>query len=490
MDVQRPSRNRSAQWFTLGRAGLVVVTALLCSVNLAGQTAAPELRQILERLEGLERSNRELREEVRTLRDQLATPSPRSWSEGAEVVEPAAAPTPIAIAAPSAVPSAQPASEGPGLDEQVAILNARVAEQAQTKVESGQRFPIRLKGMLLFNSFLNSKQAGGEQYPTVAVDRADANGGADLRQSIFGFEYRGPEVFGGKLHASMFMDFYGASGQPLDLALRIRTATMQIDWKSRSLKVGVDKPIFAPRDPTSLAQVEVSPLTAAGNLWMWIPQVRLEQSFNWSDTSGVRAQGGVVATREIASYQTGAVVNEIERSRPGLEGRVEFWHDFGAGRRVELAPGFHVSTSHVTHVPVPSRVFSTDWLVSPWRKLEFTGAFFTGENVAHLGGLGQGFLLMGPQQVLPLHSVGGWAQLTVPATDRLSFHFFSGVQDDRNIQLPAGQIDKNLAYGANFFYRLAPNLIMSLEASQVRTTYIQTGHRLNNHYDLSFAYLF
>jgi hypothetical protein len=256
--------------------------------------------------------------------------------------------------------------------------------------------------------------------------------------------------------------------------------------------IGVDKPIFSPREPSSLAQVGVSPLTGAGNLWMWIPQVRVEQSFHWSDTSGVRAQMGVVQTKEVPYQTTADSVIQVEAARPGLEGRYEFWHDFGAGRRVELAPGFHVSTSHVAYVSVPSRLFSMDWLVIPWRKLEFTGALFTGENLTHLGtgGVGQGFVETGPQQVKALPSQGGWAQLTIPVTDRFSFHFFGGGQNDRNAALSPGQIGRNVAYGANFFYRLAPNVIMSLETSQVRTSYNQTGHRLNNHYDLAFAYLF
>jgi hypothetical protein len=346
--------------------------------------------------------------------------------------------------------------------------------------------------MLLFNTYLNSKQDGVDQYPTVAAPRAEYSyGGASLRQSILGFDYRGPEVFGGKLHASLLMDFFGGSGQALDQALRIRTATMQIDWKTRSLTMGVDKPIFSPREPSSLAQVGVSPLTGAGNLWMWIPQVKLEQKFLLSDTSGVTAQMGVVQTREVPYVATTQVV-EVEPARPGMEGRAEFWHDFGAGRRVELAPGFHVSASHVNYCIVPSRLFSMDWLVIPWRKLEITGALFKGENVTHLGtgGVGQGFLVVGDQHVTPLPSQGGWAQLTVPVMDRLSFHFFGGLQDDRDAALSAGQIARNLAFGANFFYRLAPNVIVSLETSQVRTSFIQIAHRLNNHYDLAIAYLF
>jgi hypothetical protein len=379
------------------------------------------------------------------------------------------------------------------VEEQVAMQKQQIEEQAQTKVESSQRFPVRLKGMLLFNTFLNSKQGGGAQYPSVASERGDASGGATLRQSIIGFDYQGPEIFGGgKLHASLLMDFFGGSGQPLDQALRIRTANVQVDWKSRSLSLGVDKPIFAPREPSSMAQVGISPLTGAGNLWMWIPQLRFEQNFRVSDTTQIRAQAGIVQTNEVPSYQAIDYVAEVEPTRPGAEGRVEFSHSFGNGARIEIAPGFHVSTSHVAHAPVPSRLLSMDWLVSPWRMLQFTGAWYTGQNVSHLGtgGIGQGFAVFAEQDVKPLHSQGGWTQLAIPATERLSFHLFSGLQNDNNPELPKGQIGRNLSYGINFFYHLAPNLVMSLEASQVRTTYIEMGHRLNNHYDLGFAYLF
>lgn len=468
--LQRLLHCRPTRICVISRAWLVLAAGLLCAGNLLAQTGSSELRQILERLESMERSNRELTEEVRALRSELAATKSQPGSE---------------------------APQKPEVEEKLAVLEERTQELAQTKVESGQRFPIRIKGMLLFNTFLNSKQGGGERYPTVAaVNRGNANGGATLVQSVVGFDYQGPEVFaGGKVRASLLMDFYGSTGKPLDEALRIRTATMQVDWKTRSFLVGMDKPIFAPREPNSFAQVEVSPLSGAGNLWMWIPQVRFQQDFRWSDMSQVRAQIGIVQTREVPSYVTTSSVPEvaaIEAARPGLEGRIEFSHDFGAGRRIELAPGFHFSTSHVAQAAVPSRLVSMDWLVRPGRKFELTGAFYTGENAAHLGngGIGQGFVVTGPQQVKPLHSQGGWAQLAWLPTERMTFHFFSGRQDERNPELPPGQIGINLAYGANFFYRLAPNVIMSLETSQVRTSYIQMGRRLNNHYDLAFAYIF
>jgi hypothetical protein len=39
-------------------------------------------------------------------------------------------------------------------------------------------------------------------------------------------------------------------------------------------------------------------------------------------------------------------------------------------------------------------------------------------------------------------------------------------------------------------YRLAPNVILSLETGQVRTNWLGEGNRLTNYHDLAFAYLF
>ena len=56
--------------------------------------------------------------------------------------------------------------------------------------------------------------------------------------------------------------------------------------------------------------------------------------------------------------------------------------------------------------------------------------------------------------------------------------------------LPSGYISRNQGYFSNLMYRIAPNVIVSLEGGQVRTTYIGLGNRLNDHYDLGVAYLF
>jgi len=342
--------------------------------------------------------------------------------------------------------------------------------------------------MALFNAYLNSRQSGGAQYPVTASAPGPRSAGATVRQTVLGLEFRGPTALGGgNVHGSVYMDFFaGGNNQEM----HVRTASIEIGWKTRSVMVGLEKPIFNPREPSSLAQVGISPFTGAGNLWLWLPQARVEQDFRFGRTSGLRAQAGVLQTRENPPYPGFTLPGPLESARPAFEGRFELFHNIGDDRRLEFAPGFHTSNTHAGPVSIPSRIFSMDWFANPWRRLEFTGAFYTGKNVAVLGnGYGQGFYGYGRMQQ-PVESIGGWAQFTLHTLPRLDFHFFSGQQDDKNRDLDAGRIGKNLLFGGNAFFRLAPNVQLGLELTQLRTFYIGQGVRINNHYDLALAYSF
>jgi len=426
--------------------------------------AQPELSGILARLERLEQENRTLSEEVRALRARLDGAAP-------------AAPAP-------GLPEGQPIT----VEQRLNIQEHRVEEQAQAKVEAAQRFPIRLTGMLLFNAFLNSKQNGGSDYPVVAAATGPRRTGATVRQTILGLEFRGPEtILGGHVRGSVFMDFFAGANNS---AMRIRTASIELGWKNSSVMVGLEKPIFNPREPSSLALVGISPLTGTGNLWLWLPQARFQHDFAFTSATGIRAQMGVVQTRENLPYPGSTFNGPLEATRPGLEGRYEFFHNFDDERKIEVAPGFHRSTTHVAGGAVGSDIFSMDWFVNPWKRLEFNGAFFSGQNVAPLGnGYLQGYTVYG-SRIESVHSIGGWGQFTAHLAPRLDLHLFTGQQDDTNSDLGRGRIGKNLLYGGNLFFRLAPNVLLGLETTQLRTVYTGQGTRINNHYDLALAYHF
>ena len=436
---------------------------LACAASMApaaAQTSA-DIREILDRLARIEQENRALREEVRALRTEIRELRP-------------------AAAAPAST-----------VEERVEIHARRLEEFSQTKVEASQKFPIRLTGMALFNVHRNGPNSGGQDVSTTAsAVKTRSAAGASVRQSVLGFQYHGPETFGGgKVSGSLFLDLYDGAAAAFGSPLRVRTASINLDWKTRGVSFGLEKPIFAPREPNSLAQVGISPLTSAGNLWVWLPQVRAEQKLRFSRSSQLRAQLGVVQTAEDRGTAAGSTT-PFDRRRPGLEGRFQFEHALDDTRRVEVAPGFHFSRSRVLGQGVPSSLFSLDWFANPWEKLEFTGAFFDGQNVSHFGALRQGWRALPGGRAIPVHSTGGWGQFTFLALSRLTFNAYGGVHDDRNSDLAAGGIGRNLAGAANVMFRAAPNVILSFEAMQTRTSYIGIGTRHNNRYDLAVAYLF
>jgi hypothetical protein len=437
----------------------------------AGSLSAqqPELKQVIERLDRLESQNRDLMAEIKALRLELAAsqhaPAPESAAQTAQAEAP---PQPLA--------------------ERVDVNERRIADLDQSKLSSEHRLPVTLTGMLLFNSFLNGKGAGGADNPTVVPAKGgQASGGATFRQSVIGLKLDGPGlVGGGKITGAAYMDFFGG-GTGLNQTVRLRVATLDATWKNTTLGLAFDKPIIAPREPDSLAQVGVSPLTAAGNLWLWQPQVRVEQRISLTEQSGLRAQFGVYQTAESG---TGLATEypDLARARPGYQGRFEFWRQSGS-RRIEIAPGFHASSTRVLGQSVPSRIFSLDWLIRPTARVDITGTFFHGENTGVIGGLRQGVsVINGKTRAVAAN--GGWGQFTFRATERATFNFFGGQEDDRNRDLSIGGIGKNQGYGANIIYRLGSNILTSFESSQMRTTYVGSRTVINPHYDLAFAYLF
>lgn len=444
------------------------------------QTASPApdvtLKAILNRLDALEQQNRELTKEVHSLREELAgsrsvTPLPAQQG--------GSAPTENAASATAEAP----------LEDRVARNEARIEEQAQTKVEASHKFPISLTGMILFNAFSNSQSSGGYENPELLT--GPGRSGATLRQTLLGFQFQGPHLPGnGRINGDFMMDFFSGSSYPNGSWLRIRRAAINLDWQNRAIMIGQDKPLISPRSPSSLAEVGVPPLAGAGNLWSWLPQVRYEERIHFGEMNGLTPQIALIQTNENYATVPPEYASSLEKSRPGLEGRIAFWHKWDDTRRFEIAPGFHASTTHVGGTSIDSRLASIDWYIRPWSRLEFSGTFFRGRNFSSLGALPQSVTVLPSDRIIPVHGEGGWIQLSSPLTSRLTLNLFGGSQSNRAQDLAPGDIQRNVSYAANLMYRLAPNILVGVEGLQFRTRLVPSQDRLQNHYDLSFAYMF
>lgn len=414
--------------------------------------ADPALEAILARLDRLENENSRLRDEVRQLRERLDGP-----------------PAP--------------------LEERVAVAEERIAEQSQSKVGSAEHVPVKLTGMLLFNAFFGGRNGAPDNFPTVVTGgRGPKQIRGTMRQTSVGIDVESPvPVFGAHARGEVMTDLYAVW---TDYAVpRLRTGFLDLQWKTRGLRVGVEKPIVAPRNPTSMSQVVYPALWGSGNLWFWQPQFRLEQVFSAGPTE-IRAQAGVFQTLEVRVEAPPRFAPADLPRRPGWQGRVQLARRLDQDRRIEFAPGFHYSRTLVASTSAASRLFTADWLIAPSRWWELSGAIFHGKNAAPIGGLNQGVVVLGPGQVRPVNTTGGWGQLMFRPVSRIRLHLMAGEQDDRNRDLPANGIGRNLSWAANTIFQMSPNVLLAIEAQQIRTTVIQSGTRVLNRYDVALGYLF
>ena len=76
--------------------------------------------------------------------------------------------------------------------------------------------------------------------------------------------------------------------------VRLRIASMRMDWNNTSIVAGQDNAFFSPLSPTSFASLAVPAFSYAGNLWGWIPQVRIEHRFDLSEGQSITLQGGIM----------------------------------------------------------------------------------------------------------------------------------------------------------------------------------------------------
>lgn len=432
--------------------GFLFITASL----LRAQDSPDTLARILDRLNALERQNQALLNEIQALRKEV------------QAVR------------------ASPSTQNQTAQERLDVAEQRIKEQAQTKVESSQRFPIKLTGMLLFDAYRTTGAAG---YESTGYTGDGGPGGATFSQSILGFEFHGPSLpEGGQVRGFLSMDFYDQlRGYSV---LRFREGAISFDWKRRSIIFAQEKPLVSPLQPTSFARVGVPPLAGAGNLWLWRPQVRYEERLPLGRSTEMSFQVAALQTNETYSAPALPAYAGLEASRPAIEGRIGVGHSWQEQKRLSAGIGFHASSTHILGTSVPSRLISADILFKPLSKLELTGTIFHGENFANLGGAPPGFTITSMGTVIPVHGSGGWVQVAVPVTRRLTFDLYAGRQLNNPHDLSNYEIESTLTYASNVLYRIAPNVVLGLEASQTRLTYLYEHPSLSNRYDATVAYLF
>jgi regulator of replication initiation timing len=399
------------------------------------------------------------------------------------------------------------------LEESSQLLSSKVDDQYQTKVEAASKYRVRLSGIVLLNLFSNHGRMDSQETPTWAIPYIpNVSGqtlGASLRQSEIGLEVFGPRLAGARTSGNLQFDFSGGSpntpnGVNLGL-VRMRIASIRMDWKDTSLVAGQDNTFFSPLSPTSFASLAIPAFSYAGNLWGWIPQVRLEHRFNLSEGQSVVLQGGILdnVTGELPSAFAPFAQAGQSSGQPAYAGRVA-WTRSVFGMPLTLgAAGYYSRQTWSMNQNVDGWAAMTDWSVPLARRVSLTGEFYRGRAIGGLGGaVGRSVLFSGnpsPQgQVRALNSVGGWSQLKVIATSKLEFNGAFGVDnpyasDVRGFSVSPGfpaPLLQNRSSLVNVIYRPRSDLLLSGEYRHLRTFDIDAGSPTADQVNLMMGILF
>lgn len=507
-----------------GAAVLVFALAMPCLAAAQNSPSAPSVEQQVKTLTDsitrmqtqMEESQRqldEMRRELNALREQLA----------AEKGPPPAAvpPSPVVLAASNAVvePVATPASGTlEEIRERQSMQESQLATLDQAKVESESKYPVVLSGMVLFNAFSNTIRVDMPATPTVALFGGGSNG-STVRQTVLGLDARGPHLWGATSHADLRFDFDG-SPQPPDTGsnaysydgynanatmLRLRTAHASLDWPNAQVFFSLDRPIFSPDSPTSLAQVAEPPLAWSGSLWAWNVQAGASRDFPVSARAKMQIAAAMIDVADAPwtqAYAYNATQSSAEVSRwPGGELHVSVLDS-------KRADGAHLGVGAfiAPHKSSAGYQFNS-WASTldarmplPWR-FEFSGSAYRG---LALGGLGEGeykdYVQVakagGGYLFRALDDVGGWAQLKHRTSERLQLNAAFGVDQVFARQLrpfaAAGYQDlaRNRTWMGNVIYSPSAYLLFSFEYRRLESAPVTGRLWVSDIFTMSAGYKF
>ncbi len=402
------------------------------------------------------------------------------------------------------------------LEEEYQLLSGKIDEQYQTKIESASKYRMRLSGIVLLNLFSNVGTVDSVDIPSVAYDPPPGGSGGSfggtLRQSQIGLEVFGPQLAGARTRADLQLDLGGGFQRAPDGVnfglLRLRTGTMRLDWQQTSIVAGQDGLFFSPNSPTSFASLAIPAFSYAGNLWSWVPQIRVEHRWSVGAESTLLTQGGILDSQSgeppVSDFYRTPQAGERSR-QPAYAARVAWMRSvFGQPLHVGLG-GYYGRQNYYFGRNVNSWAGMTDWELPLGHQLSLNGKLYRGRGLGGFGGgIGRSVLFSGDPgaantEVRALNSAGGWAQLKYRPATKLEFNGAFGQDNPYTADLRA--FPNPQAYGdptltksqgdlVNVIYRPRSDLLFSAEYRHLKTFTIGNGTYNADHVNLMMGVLF
>jgi hypothetical protein len=396
--------------------------------------------------------------------------------------------------------------------EQQQVQQSEIATHQQDKVESASKFPVKLTGLILMNTFANTAAVDIPQSPTVATGGGGTTG-ISLRQTVLGLDARGPHLFGASSDADVRIDFFGGVGQGGGYSqnggvARLRTAHAELAWERTRAFFAMDRPIVSPNTPTSITAIAQPALSWSGNLWNWMPQVGGEQTLRFNDSSRMSVQAAIADVPDPPLQQQSIapvpVTSLGEASRwPGTEARLGYarGNDL-TGLRVGVG-GYFSPHTFSQNFNFDAWAATVDYRIPLFAHLESSGSFYRGLALGGLGGGAFKDYLYAQQNTeyyyRPLDDVGGWTQLKARATERLEFNVAYGLDNAfaheiRPFAFNAATAYQGLARNSTWFtnviYSPTAYTLFSFEYRRIDSSYAIGPHSVADVYGVAGGYRF
>jgi hypothetical protein len=399
------------------------------------------------------------------------------------------------------------------------ILNARVEEQRQTKVESGAKYRLKLSGLALFNAFGNFGQVDAADLPSISIPHNPAysggTAGASVRQSIIGLSGVGPVLFGARTSADLQMDFFGGLPSGYDATssglAEVRLARIRFDWKNTSAVAGMDYPFFSPNLPTTYMTVVVPGFASAGNLWTWTPTIRVEQRFR-GGLRPFKVEAGFLDPSSTTGYASNSNVRIPSPSQSSRQ--PTYAVRFSASTKSEDNPavlgisGVYSPQRFLGSYEVAGWAAALDWKIPLFPRTQLMGQFFTGRGLDGFGGVPLSplrpvnpayYASVTAPELANLGVIGGWTQFKIKVNARNELNMAAGTGGRNSAGLREAALSnsflasvpaRNQMLFANYIFRPRSDLLFSAEYRRLRTYEITGSPNSAGQIGLAVGFLF
>ena len=469
------------------------------------QMLTTEMRQMQAQIEQSQHQLQALRDQVTALQAQLTEHSSASAAASGSQEQASAEGTPQS-------------ANVQDIREHQDVEDAEIATHEQIKVESVSKYPLALTGLVLFNGFVNTDAVDSPAVPTVATYGSGSTG-ASVRQTILGFNARGPHLWGASSSADLRVDFWGSAQPAVNSALpgysynndgtlvRLRTAHARLNWNHAEAYFALDRPLISPDSPASLTAVAEPALAWSGSLWMWGPQVGVVREVALPQSTSLCLQAALMDVADAPLTPASSNVTSSESGRrPGVEARIAL---LGKSSD-EDASHFGIGGYFAPHLSPFGRHYDA-WAATIDMHLRMPAGFsLTGSAYRGLalGGLGGGAYKDIAYKAMPtglgyyarpMSDVGGWAQLQEKFSERVQLNAAFGtdqlfarelVRYETPTNTYLQNLARNMTWTGNVIYSPSAYLLFSFEYRHLKSAAVGEEGAESNIFGAAAGYRF